>query len=82
MRQGQQFVLDPKSGRATIEGNEVVIDDVKKGHVYQVYFESDTARLTNAPNANTSSSNGSSGNSGRVEVYTPDEDATRKANSR
>lgn len=84
MRQGQQFVLDPKSGRATVEGNEVVIDDVKNGHVYQIYFESDTARLTNAPTNGSASNDGNSnsGNGGRVEVYTPDNDATRKANSR
>ncbi len=74
LRKNQQFVLDPKSGRATIDGNEVVIEDVNNGHQFQIYYESDS-----------SSAAGSSGSSETdidrsITVYKEDSDATRKAN--
>lgn len=75
LRRDQQFVLDPKTGRATIDGNEVVIDDVERGHVFQIYFEPDVKKTV---------SGGTSGSSTTIDrsitVYKEDPDATRKAN--
>ncbi len=71
LRKDQHFVLDPKSGRATIDGNEVVIEDVDNGHLFEIYYESDS---------------GSAGGTGgtdvdrSITVYKEDADATRNAN--
>jgi hypothetical protein len=35
---GQNFVADSGAARATIDGNEVDIGKMKKGHQYQIYF--------------------------------------------
>jgi hypothetical protein len=70
VRKDQTFLLDPKSGRATIDANEVVIDDVERNHIFQIYFESDSSRAA-AVQQQTERS---------ITVYKEDADATRRAN--
>jgi hypothetical protein len=38
VRPGQRFVVDGKNGRATLDGNEVLIDDMKKGSRHEIYL--------------------------------------------
>src|SRR5688572_27134136 len=37
VRPGQRFAVDGKAGRATLDGNEITITDMKKGSRYEVY---------------------------------------------
>jgi hypothetical protein len=69
VRKDQTFLLDPKSGRATIDANEVVIDDVERNHIFQIYFESDASRSASGERSES-----------KVTVYKEDPDATRRAN--
>ena len=38
MRPGQTLIVDAGSGRATIDGNEVTVGEVKAGRNYKIYF--------------------------------------------
>ena len=59
LRKDQQFVLDARSGRATIDGNEVKLtNDVRSGSLYQVYFEPDP---TGAGTADSTATGGTTG---------------------
>jgi hypothetical protein len=37
VRPGQRFAVDGKNGRATLDGNEVTIVEMKKGSRYEIY---------------------------------------------
>jgi len=37
-RPGQTLIVDARSGRATIDGNEVLVGNVKAGRNYKIYF--------------------------------------------
>ena len=39
LREGQTFVLDGNAGRATIDGNEVMVGKTRKDDTFQIYFE-------------------------------------------
>jgi len=37
-RPGQTLIVNARSGRATIDGNEVLVGDIKAGRNYKIYF--------------------------------------------
>ena len=39
IKNGQRFAVDAQAGRATLAGNEVVIENLNGFHNYQLYFE-------------------------------------------
>lgn len=38
MRRGQRLAVDAAAGRATLDGNEVSVGELKAGGTYRIYF--------------------------------------------
>ena len=38
MRKGQRLAVDASAGRATVDGNEVLVGQLKGGNSYRIYF--------------------------------------------